>query len=1387
MMCITAFTLMLFTYRHSYAAEQDFKVSQYTTENGLPENSIRTLLQDSRGIIWIGTVNRGLCWFDGQKFVQVLDNQQVNTITEDRNGHIWISTLSDATFCFNYIKGSFEEFSHEPGYVPMHKRTFLNGNDVWLWDYRLGCMVVHTGDGQEMRSTRYSSELGNLPGDRMSYIERSNDGRVWLGTRNGLAIVGDDDSAVILDDSNYFFSFANLGGIDYHITSDGRVFVLSGDRLEQVTEIGISGAAVSGAAVIGGKWLLQTNMGSAFLFDPSSLSFSKAPEEFFLNSGSAHLDNLGYRYFTNQSGTILYIDSRRGRSHRIQISDPASAARNGERIRIFRSPDDRLWISARNNGLYRYDLRTESFRKLDLSPKIEDSQADLLLYSIYDKSGHVWAASEFSGLFKLSRVSEGTDYLHFRESSQDPASDMVRMVTTLSGHEILIGTGSRKTYTYSSDLKYLRSTASYPSTVFCAIKDSHGQTIVGTNNSGLFIGDANYTAGTGPESICGNDIYCVLEDNSGRIWAGSTDSGLSVGTRGSDGRYAFRSFFTGDSQMGFRSLAMDPFGHIWAGTEQDGVFVFSPDDLANAGDNYRGLLMELPTVSKHIEAVMRDSKGRMWVAETGHGVSMFSGNVMDSYSREEFTGEKGLLDVMVHGLAEDKRGSIWAATSNGVSCIIPENGAILNHVLSSRLQGNQSNFGTTMSLPDGRIVTGTNEGLAIINPVLLRSKTRSFSGLRLTGFEMNGAPVRPGDEDYPGELAIGYLDKIVLPYSKRSFSLSFSALDFEPDTRYTYMLEGYDKTWSPASASNTAYYKNVAPGRYVFTVKVSGAPEDMEGCSISLPIKVKAPFFASPASLVIYLLILIVGIIAAMKTVQRMSKLKAEADMEKKLSEYKATFFTNVSHEFRTPLTLILNSIDDVKAKHGEAFVQERSFKVMEKGASRLSRLVDQLLEFNKFNENKQNLKLESGDVIAFLKDIYSTFEEAAAGKRLAFTFTSDKESFEMPFDKSALDKIAFNLISNAIKYTPDCESVAISITTDGEFCMKVTDTGIGVAEEKRDSLFDRYVDGGVSSQSMGIGLNLTKSLVENHKGTISYRPNPLGGSIFSITLPCSETAYSEGDFLVKTAIISDEDYVSTYEKPINPQKLLVIEDDNDIRSIIKDALSEYFNIITACDGESGLKALEDNQDIELVVSDIMMPGMSGYEVTEKIKGDFATCHIPVILLTALSAPEDELEGARCGADSYITKPFSKQFILTRIMKLLEQRSKIREKFSSDLSTRSEAICNNKLDREFMDKVDAIMEEHLEDSSFSVDDFAREMSMGRTAFYSKVNSVTGYSPNNYIRIIRLKKAAELLTSGRYTAAEVAYKVGIKDASYFSKLFKDQFGKTPKEYQNQAAR
>lgn len=483
---------------------------------------------------------------------------------------------------------------------------------------------------------------------------------------------------------------------------------------------------------------------------------------------------------------------------------------------------------------------------------------------------------------------------------------------------------------------------------------------------------------------------------------------------------------------------------------------------------------------------------------------------------------------------------------------------------------------------------------------------------------------------------------------------------------------------------------------------------------------------------------------------------------------------------------------------------------------------IQKLLEFRKMQNNKLALSLEETDVIAFLYEIYLSFQDTAESKNMDFKFIPSVNSYKMYIDKGNIDKIAYNLLSNAFKYTPSGGKIEFSIYIDKQkqlLIMKVTDTGVGIPKEKRNELFKRFMQSSFSSDSIGVGLHLTHELVHVHKGNICYEENPSGGSIFIVTLPTDSSIYQSNDFLIpENAILKEEAQnhpslsalneenahseseeeidkeveniekelktelnASDQEGPLNKRKILIIEDDNDVREFLKEELTPYFEVAAEADGKNGLEYAHNN-DIDLIISDVMMPGYNGFEITRKLKSDFSTSHIPIILLTALNAAESHLEGVKSGADSYITKPFSTKLLLASIFKLIEQRDKLKEKFSNDLSAKRPVMCTSDKDKEFVENLTKIVEEQLTNPEFTADDFASMMSLGRTIFYRKVRGVTGYTPKEYLRIMRMKKAAELLSTKKYTVSEVTYMVGINDPFYFSRCFKAQFGISPSSYQ-----
>ncbi|MBQ1221905.1 MAG: response regulator, partial [Alistipes sp.] len=597
-----------------------------------------------------------------------------------------------------------------------------------------------------------------------------------------------------------------------------------------------------------------------------------------------------------------------------------------------------------------------------------------------------------------------------------------------------------------------------------------------------------------------------------------------------------------------------------------------------------------------------------------------------------------------------------------------------------------------------------------------------------------------------------------------------------------------------------AAYKNLSPGSYLLRVKACNRVGHWNDEEAVLKIVIVPPFWKTTWAFLIYALLIGAILYFAFRLMQKFNTLRNRIAVEKQLTEYKLVFFTNISHEFRTPLTLIQGALEKIQRRGKVPKEMTDSVKVMEKSTNRLLRLINQLLEFRKMQNNKLALSLEQTDVVAFLYEIFLSFNDAAESQRMNFKFLPSKPAYKMFIDKGYLDKITYNLLSNAFKYTPNGGTVCFSVEvneTSKQLIITVSDTGVGIPKEKQHELFKRFMQSSFSGSSVGVGQHLTHELVNVHKGTITFRENEGGGSIFTVTLPTDTSLYEETDCLViHNALLQKEELAtppSTEEnseeeeaelvlpaEPLNTRKVLIIEDDNDVRAMLKEEVGQYFEVETASDGLSGLERAR-TYDADLIICDVLMPGMTGFELTRKLKNDFDTSHIPIILLTAMSSPESHLNAVESGADSFITKPFSLKLLMTRAFKLIEQRDKLREKFSHDPNMMRPAICTSDKDKEFADKLQRIMEQQIGNAEFTIDEFASMMGLGRTVFYRKTRGVTGYAPNEYIRIVRMKKAAELLRENRYKVAEVSYQVGINDPFYFSKCFKRQFGVSPSAY------
>lgn len=649
--------------------------------------------------------------------------------------------------------------------------------------------------------------------------------------------------------------------------------------------------------------------------------------------------------------------------------------------------------------------------------------------------------------------------------------------------------------------------------------------------------------------------------------------------------------------------------------------------------------------------------------------------------------------------------------------------------------------------------------------------------------------------EYGGVSHLQVMDK------ERSPKINFSTLDYSDvnNVKYTYWLEGYDSSWSVPSPTPWVNYQNLPFGSYRLHVKASYS-DGIWGKESVLDISVEPPFYLSVWAWVFYALFLTVVIVMLVKSIREKNILKGKIKFEQEFTRYKLVFFTNIAHEFRTPLTLIQGSLEKekriMKTNHWQLEL-EKTVRTMDKSVQRMLRLIDQLLEFRKMQAGKLKLSLQETDVVMFVQGICKMFDDAAESKQIDFKFESQLPAYLMYLDQQKMDKVVFNLLSNAFKYTPAKGTISVSLSFTDVMTIRVADTGVGIPQEKREQLFSRFMQSSYTGESFGIGLHLTHELVRTHHGEITYQENEGGGSVFVVTIPLQKDCYEASDFLVKDSPILKADLTkerdgqeekttdavpSAPSAPLNRRTILLIEDDNDVREFLLSELESCFDLKVASDGKAGI-AMAKELDVDLIVSDVMMPGMNGFELTKRLKNSFETSHIPIILLTALSTDENVLEGTESGADAYITKPFSPQLLMARILQLLNQREILRQKFGKVPQEIRSAMLRNEQDSLFVKRLDSIVYSRLGEQDLSVDKVAGLLHLGRTIFYKKVRGTMGYTPNEYIRVIRLRKAAELLKEGEKNVSEVAYAVGFDNPYYFSKCFKEQFGMPPSQYRS----
>ena len=1350
----------------------EVKAKRVTIQDGLPSNVVSDMQQDQKGFLWFSTHN-GLARYDGNVVTTYLDKDSTGasafigrtkkTLEDVTYKKLWVYSSSETFTCLNMVDGKVEKYCQEIEKLHFTKWKLVRDGMFWLWGAKDGAMLVDYRSGSFLTRRFAQAEIGSSQVPLIDSLDKDNvvlctTDKVFLYSEGRLSCMA---KGMRMSRTRPFHHKMLM------VSEKGDVYVLRQGKLQRFSHVAyVDGEVATGDLLMGNRWILFTNRRS-FSIDVRTGEVAECEGEWLIPNGRVLTDNKGRKWIYNKTGVLRLVRQDK-LVPLILFPQQTTNYIDHERFHIVEDNHGLIWISTYGKGLFVFNQDLTQSQHF-VADKLGESPiaSNYLLGIIADRHDGVWVSSEYGGVSHIQVMDKGVERIYPNGEGNMDFSNVVRMVKKMNDGTVMVGTRAGSLYHYSADMSQVLDKSHFDSNVYGIVQMPNGETWIGTRGKGIY--------GAKGLDFKDRNVFCMASDAKHRMWIGTFGKGLSLVMPRKDG-YEVKTFFADSVGLNeVRCMVIDKHGVLWCGTS-GGLIRIPTDEFVKDASRYNAYVRDY-----EIRDVLVDRQGRLWLSASGDGlVQVEPGDGEAEPKFHVFNTSNGLVNNLVQSVVDTPDGNLWISTQQGVTAWNARKKSFENYMFSRNPMGNVYNENSAVCLDDGRVVLGGNYGLTIIQP----SRLSHVSGLTDVVFT-----------SYP------YSDEITLTYEQRSPNIHFSTLDYSDvrNVKYTYRLEGFDQAWSKPSSTPWAAYQKLPAGKYLLHVKACTS-DGTWGKESTLVIRVKPPFYLTSWAIMIYVLLVLGVIILVVKFVHDKNVLRNRIRLEQELTRYKLVFFTNIAHEFRTPLTLMQGSLEKekriMKANRWQTEL-EKTIRVMDKSVQRMLRLIDQLLEFRKMQAGKLKLSLQETDAVMFVKGICRMFDDAAESKEIAYSFESSEPAHAMFLDQQMIDKVVFNLLSNAFKYTPAKGTISVSLSFTDVMTIRVADTGVGIPQEKRAQLFSRFMQSSYTGESFGIGLHLTHELVRTHHGEITYQENEGGGSVFVVTIPLQKDCYEASDFLVKDSPILKADLAkerdgqeekttdavpSAPSAPLNRRTILLIEDDNDVREFLLSELESCFDLKVASDGKTGI-AMAKELDVDLIVSDVMMPGMNGFELTKRLKNSFETSHIPIILLTALSTDENVLEGTESGADAYITKPFSPQLLMARILQLLNQREILRQKFGKEPQEIRSAMLSNEQDSLFVKRLDSIVYSRLGEQDLSVDKVAGLLHLGRTIFYKKVRGTTGYTPNEYIRVIRLRKAAELLKEGEKNVSEVAYAVGFDNPYYFSKCFKEQFGMPPSQYRS----
>jgi len=1348
----------------------NFNFKHYTINEGLSQNTVLCLLEDRDGVIWMGTAD-GLNKFDGYDFTHYkhqfrnpggISNNQINALYEDKNGDIWVGT-ADGLNVFNKRTEKFTRLSTTA-------RRTVTSNDF------------------------------------ITSIYEDSKGRVWVTSQEGLKLYDPEKKTF----GNYAYSLNRRA-----------------DRVMEDSH-GILWISVD-------KDLRR--------FDPVKKQYLPLPaileSDLFLRNSFVRVitrDEENKIWIgTETAGLFVYDERTNTLEHfRSDKADPASLPADIVR-EVFFTEENKVWIGTRD-GLSVYNRQTKKFTnykndRFDPNSLSQNSIRDIL----QDRAGNIWLAT-FSGGVNLVMAGNGVfNYLGASTPNKEGLSyGMVSSIADAPDGALWIGTEGGGLNYWSRERSGFKSFALPQissnigaNTIKC-IYSENGNLWLGTVNGLYFMDTATGKLRKVPLPVQNREIVSIVRIKD-ELWLATNGSGLvSLNKNGKTRTFTINA---GDGNSLTRNnvfkLLKDDADHLWVATNKGLNYFDGKKFIQYHVDESNAYSLNNSAIS----TLFIDSRKRIWIGTRGGGLNLFDKATNRFYVVDH---TYGLANDAIQSIEEDRKGNLWVSTNKGLSRITingrppfsKRSVSVLNYFLEDGLQSNQFMPNASYKNEKGELFFGGINGLTYFHPENVASN-RYKPPVILTEFLIRNTPVVTYGGDSPLKRAINETKEITLKYDQVFISFKFAALNYinPGKNQYAYKLEGLkrDEDWHYVDNQRIATYTNLAAGTYIFKVKASNNDGLWNESAKTLKIIVLPPWWKTWWAYLLYAAIIATILYFyyyySLKTAKLKNQLTYEhliREKDNELYQRKLNFFTNISHEIKTPLTLILAPLEKLlNLNEGNNRVQHQ-LQLMKGNGERLMQLIHQLLDFRKFDSGNMDLRAAEGNLVRFSKEVVAAFDGYADHLDVRIRVEAEKRSVKVWFDRDKFEKILYNLLSNSLKFTKPGGVITVRIKqTEAndqhkEFAIvEVEDNGTGISPENIEHIFEpfkHYDEDGANLQGSGLGLAFTKVLVELHHGEISVSSTQStdsreGRTCFIVKIPLGREHFDEKelarDYPDSEAI---DGYLDTKESGVTGELLekrtmavlsnmdarplmLIVEDNKDVMSFLKEHFEEKFNVEMAFDGREGVdKAILTSPDI--IISDVMMPVMSGTILCNTLKTDNRTSHIPIILLTARSQTANTLEGLETGADDYITKPFNISIVEVKVWNLLEQRRVMRERYKKEITLQPRNLAITSPDEVFLSKVMAYIEANIAEPGLNVEDLAKEVYMSRTTLYRKIKALTNQTTVEFIRTVRLKRAAQLLNGSNYSVSEIAYMTGFTDIDYFRKCFKEQYKKTPTEYLNE---